>query len=572
MEKIKILCLLKENRNGSDYHRMQYPLDKLNGQLLEDREIEVTYKVFDKDVLKEAESYNILVYNWDVTGLSVQDIGHLQSLGVKILYSIDDYWQFSELHPYYNNDFIKQYIEGRVKQHLLSADGVMVTTERLALNCKPYADNIAILPNFLNPEDFKVEKSKSDKLRLGLLGSISHYPDFLMFKQVLNRLAKNKKIVDNCQFVICGYVQGDKYWEEIVSMFKKKKNIDLVIKPALPVNEYINLFSDIDVCLCPLEYTEFNLNKSALRLMECAITNTLPIGSSLYSSKELQGIVVAETPQEYEQTILKLLDRDYYNQVLKYITEINLKDADYNLRIENTKAVIGALYNEDLSTKLDNIQIWNIKYKEEQPTEYPAILNTKRDKGWRFEYNPLLDKLEEIKSSPKDYFSLLSWKYSSKTGLIKNILFKELRKQKYNDFDIINLNRRYWKSTQEYLNFSYKQHPNLENLLSKTLNNLGYDINNLDKNNVNYNHSNFYLMKKEYMIDYIENWIIPSLEYLETDIWYEVNVDAQYKSGLTSEQLLESAGVEFYNFVTFILERLIIFYMYEKNLKVKNLF
>ena len=78
-------------------------------------------------------------------------------------------------------------------------------------------------------------------------------------------------------------------------------------------------------------------------------------------------------------------------------------------------------------------------------------------------------------------------------------------------------------------------------------------------------------MKSEYYKDYINNWIVPALDYMEnTSFWYEVNKDAQYKGGLTPEQLKETLGLDFYSFPTFILERLILFYIHNKNLKVCN--
>ena len=83
-------------------------------------------------------------------------------------------------------------------------------------------------------------------------------------------------------------------------------------------------------------------------------------------------------------------------------------------------------------------------------------------------------------------------------------------------------------------------------------------------------YSNYFIMSKERWIDYIENWIIPSLAYLEGDLWNEINTDAGYTGGLTKEELKERTGLEFYNFATFILERLIIQYVYHNNLNYKQ--
>jgi hypothetical protein len=76
-------------------------------------------------------------------------------------------------------------------------------------------------------------------------------------------------------------------------------------------------------------------------------------------------------------------------------------------------------------------------------------------------------------------------------------------------------------------------------------------------------------MKTELYIDYVDNWIIPALDYMENEIWEEVNVDANYK-GVGKEKLKELTGLEFYNMVTFVLERLILFYIRDKKLNCLN--
>jgi len=366
-EKIKILCVEKLN-SPSHYLRLNYPLSKINGKNLENREIEVVFQEYNEKTLAEAEKFDIFIYHWDI-GASYKQLQNLQDKGVKIIYSLDDaFWGYSELHPYYNTQSAMKYIFSIVTNHLLGANAVIVPTERLAINCMKYADNIAILPNFLDKNDYKIEKTYYDKLKVGIFGSQSHYGDWKSIKGAINRIAKNKQLSEKCEFWVCGAVKGDKYWDDIIKLFKIKKNLNVVIKEVVPVTECINLLSELDVCLIPLEITEFNLSKSALRLMECAIAKVVPVGSGLYSGKELKGIVVCDTPISYEQTLLKLLDKDYYTKVLNYITEINLKDADFEKRIENTIATIGAVYMNDLPPRKiprENTKIEEVLKKEE---------------------------------------------------------------------------------------------------------------------------------------------------------------------------------------------------------------
>jgi len=563
--KIKVLAITGKDANR--FHRFDYPLNKINGLNIEDKEFEITLKEFNKEIITEAVNYDILMYHWDMD-VSIQELGTLQTKGVKLLYSLDDFWEFSPNHPYFNNEFVNSYTANRVKQHLLIADAVMVTTERLALNVMKYTDNVAIIPNFLDPADYKLEKTIGDKLRIGIIGSISHAPDWRLIKGAIDRFSKNKEIVEKCEFYICGYVEGDKSWEKIVKLFSVKKNLKVIIKNALSATEYMKLYNDLDVCLMPLEYTEFNLCKSALKLMECTISKTLPVGSVLYSSKELKGIVVAETPIQYEETIVKLLNKNYYNTILNHIIEINLKDADFEKRLENTKATLAAIYKEDLSPKLENVKIYTITYDVNQISEYEKYDNsgvkTLEQKSWRFEYNPIIDIVSKI-TNEEEYLGIFSWKFSNKTGFTKSILYKSLNHYNYKEYDFINLSKSYWRNTSEYLNFSYKHHPKLEELIKKVLVHLGKDI---KGNRDNYTYSNFFMMKGVQWKDYVENWVKPALEFMENDQEYFEN--AIYTTGLSSEKLKELTGLDHYTYHTFVLERLIIYFIADKKLKVKK--
>lgn len=565
MKVIKVLAVI--NSDANRFHRFIYPFDKIKGTEFNNHQFEIEYKEYSESILEGIENYDIFTYHWDIS-LSIQKLAEIQAKGLKILYSLDDFWEFSLNHPYFNNQSINEYTANRVKQHLLNADAVMVTTERLAIQAMKYNDNVAIIPNFLDSKDYNLVKPESDKLRVGIIGSISHVPDWQMLKGAINRFAKNKKIAENVEFVMCGYSLNDPNWERVKHLFAVKKNLTLKIYNGLPATEYMQLYNNLDVCLMPLEYTEFNLCKSALKLMECAISKTLPVGSALYSTKELKGIVVAEEPLQYEQTIEKLLDKEYFNQVLNYVTDLNLKDADVKKRIENTKATLIAVATEDLTVKLDDVLIKTITYDDNQVNEYEKYNNshirTKEQKSYLFEYNPIIDIVSNLPEGV-EYLGIFSWKFPQKTGFTKNILYKTLNHYKYKDYDFINLSKSFWKDTPEYLHFSYKYHPKLQELIKKLLVHLGKDIH-PDRNN--YTYSNFFLMKTDLWKEYIENWVKPAIEFMDNDLEYFE--DAKYITGLPTNKLQELTGLDYYTYHTFVLERLILYFMADKKLKIKR--
>lgn len=342
MNKIKVVALTKKE-SGSIVQRIIYPLNKIQGLELDGKEIEITFKESENLTVEEIKRFDILIYHWNCP-FTIDQLKELQEAQVKIIYSIDDTFNIEENNSNYLIPGLREYAKARVIQHLKSADAVIVSVERLAIMYKEYNDNIAILPNFLDPKDFKIEKTKSEYLRIGIIGSASHIDNFLSLKSVINRLAKNKTISEKCEFHLCGN-DGSVGWKQIIKMFKVKKHLKVIVKDYSSTDDYFKLYENLDVCLLPLLPTEFNMCRSALRLNECAIANVLPIGSALYSFKELRGIVVCNNyPKMWEETILEILDEDNYEKILKYVTDINLKDADFEKRFENTKAVIGAVY------------------------------------------------------------------------------------------------------------------------------------------------------------------------------------------------------------------------------------
>jgi hypothetical protein len=575
--KIKVLAITKP-LSGSHFWRIFYPLSKINGSIVEDKEIEVTFKDFDDSIPKEAENYNILIYHWDI-GLSIQEIGRLQSIGVKVIYSIDDFWEFSDYHPYYNSVFSRSYAQNRTKHHMINADGVIVTTERLALHAMKYNDNVAILPNFANPEEFKQfgTKTPSDKLRVGIIGSLSHVPDWMLLKGTINRIAKNKELAEKIEFHICGVVKDDKNWDEVIKLFTVKKNLKVVIKEYQPLDKYLELYNELDVILMPLEFTEFNHCKSALKLWECLVTNTIPLGSSLYAQKELKGIGVCESPIDYEKALIELLDKEYYNKVLEHINKVNSEDNKWELRLEHTKAVINTAFIDDLSPKLDDVKIYGICYSGEQYTEYNKYDNshirTLAQKSWRFEWNAILDIIANKLDDFNGYLGIFSWKFNLKSGFTKNILYKTLNHKKFKDYDFVNLSRNYWKDGKEYMKFTEHNHPGILERLEEVCNVIG--LNYTDKpDNIVY--SNFFMLKSEYYKDFVNNYVVPALEYMESnperfmiDAQYHSTKD-KYKGGLSLEELKKYTELEYYPMVTFLLERLILFYIQDKKLKTLN--
>jgi hypothetical protein len=156
--------------------------------------------------------------------------------------------------------------------------------------------------------------------------------------------------------------------------------------------------------------------------------------------KELKGLAIADTPEVYVKSLETLLDKEYYNKALAYVKDVNLADNNYQLRFENLSKVLYALNSEDLSVKLDNLEVHTITYDKNQVASYipydNSAVRTIEQKSYLFEYNPILNLSKDFQDDK--YYGIFSWKFENKTGLTKQVLYKTLMQKKYQDFEKYN--------------------------------------------------------------------------------------------------------------------------------------
>ena len=573
MEKYKIACVV--DNGGSSFVRVKVPAKELEGKIIKIEGIEysLSFDFFEVERGKRfipeevVKSYKVLWINWSFIN-SVAQIGLWQSQGLKVVVDFDDLPIYSENHPdYIGKDEKREFSKAHVIKYAAQADVVIVSTKPLKDYFSQYNKNTFVSYNFLpiGKEGFELRANENSKdlLNICIYGSVSHYPNWLLLKPVINRLAKNKEIAEKCTFNLIGYTEN-RFWREIESMFKKKKNLKINIIPAANAGSHLDLLKGMDVCLMPLEDIPFNICKSSLKLIELAIVDVLPLGGDIYANKEVSSLVVAKEPIEWEQSIVKLLNRDFYRETSKKVRDFNLADNKFDEKIEDLRNIFEAVGEVNFNVKMpDNVNIWSITYNDSQISEYQKYDNshirTVEQKSYLFEYNPILDiidnKLENIDN--QNFIGIFSYKFPLKTGLSKKILSRLLKENDLSGVSFINLCPRYWKSGADYLQFSYKQHPGIEEILRKCVENLGQDYFNTPEL-VNY--SNFFLMKKEFWVEYVNKWIKPTIKYLEENPEMG-NKDAQYLSGLKGEELKKYTGLDYYTMHSFVIERLILQYV-----------
>ena len=505
--------------SGSSYHRV-----KLWGNACGVKFVE---QITEEDV----KGVDIVYIHWN----SIVPLGELsvwkQKYQFKVIADIDDVWL--------DYDDIKMQISIAKSKHLcFFADHVICSTPFIKTQIFSHGfklpHEISVVPNVLpNNGQFKPNPTISNKIRIGIGGSISHIDDFLSLSGVIKQLQKDKWFKKNCQFVLFGITQNP-LWKKVIDMFDN----DVVVYKAKPVEQYMSLYDNIDIMLLPLLNTMLNNGRSDLKIRECAAKNINMIISKEYLKK-------GNYPE--------LLVEDWVKNIKKIVTGYSSKitfedtfDKNVNFRLD----IFDKLIMEKSNCK--HYDLYSVKYDEKQDVEYIPYLNeinSVENKSYLFEYNVILDIVPKCK---EEYTGIFSHKFPHKTGYYK----------KYVENLVDNLDADigiFCHQTDNYLDWSENQHPGLLKRLQFLCDQLNLEM----KTDVTI-YSNFFVMKTSLYKEYCE-LLKDAITIMENnkDLFF---ANANYKSGLSSEDLKKYTGLDFYTYHTFVLERLIGIWITNKKL------
>lgn len=149
-------------------------------------------------------------------------------------------------------------------------DAVTTSTKHLSIVMQRYGKPTYTLPNYLNTGWYgKVSADAeriNDSLTIGLIGTRTHWGDWLIVLDALKRIKADYPQVT----IACGGYRPP-YLEDVV---------DVMYAP-LPFEQYPAMLRQVDVRLCPLDSEDkFNLSKSPIAALE-AMAATRPLGDKV---------------------------------------------------------------------------------------------------------------------------------------------------------------------------------------------------------------------------------------------------------------------------------------------------
>lgn len=286
----------------------------------------------------------------------------IKFLGIPVILDIDDHYNLGNDHPMSLTAKKERWAEPIIN-HLKMADYVTTTTPIFAKTLKKHNKNVFVFPNAINPEEpqYIQNKTKSDKLRVGLICGSSHLHDIELLGDLVNRVA------DNVQIVLCGFdtngtittynqATGEKTqrpikpeesvwftYEKILTgnyaqispehkdfLMKFMKNVD---DPFVnekyrrmwtrDITKYATHYENVDVLLAPLKENDFNSVKSQLKTIEAGFTHTALIAQN-FGAYTIDSIPMIEFGGKINENGNSLLvdSRKNHKDWAKYINKL----------------------------------------------------------------------------------------------------------------------------------------------------------------------------------------------------------------------------------------------------------
>jgi hypothetical protein len=288
--------------------------------------------------------------------------------GFKIVVDIDDWIELPHGHA------IKKFWDAgkmgeKLKHFIEIADAVTVTTPRLAGKVRAINPNVFVIPNAVpfesrqlkEAEQFLNKKTESTVTRFGYIGGSTHLPDLKHIEPVFQKMGIH------WNFSLCGFNNKAleksyehntwNFMERICSFNHHNPNYKRVL--TKPVNEYMNLYDDIDAVLVPLEPNGWSACKSSLKCYEAGVKKTAAIvqGCAPYTDDVPRDVVTYCSKNiDWFNAIKKHKDlsfvRDQGEKLFSWVKENRNLETVTQLRKETYDQII---YGQEASAKIISI-------------------------------------------------------------------------------------------------------------------------------------------------------------------------------------------------------------------------
>ncbi len=216
---------------------------------------------------------------------------YIRAMGKKIVVDNDDTFKLDDYHPLANLDEGGYQMNLRkrnesVDSFVKHADMVTCSTEFLSREYKKLNDNVIVLPNCVDPDDWDEPlRNEGKKVRIGIIGSSSFVYDFEHVKDVIKGLNER----DDVQLFLFGLGNKEhrKKNERVSKLFKEDYKFwdsldNIEWEPWCKIHEYPTKLNEarLDFIIIPRKNNYFNRCKSNIKFLEAGMLEIPVIAES----------------------------------------------------------------------------------------------------------------------------------------------------------------------------------------------------------------------------------------------------------------------------------------------------
>lgn len=294
---------------------------------------------------KKAMEADIVVFQRPEEQSRLMAMKALKKLGKKIVFENDDTFRIDIDIP------LRPFLEERkaiIDEAIRISDLATTTTDWLAKEYKIFNDNVAVLPNQIDPDDFGEPLKNDGKKRIGLYGSVVANGEYHHIKKAL------KKISKKFQLVVLGLPPITKESKILNELYKDDykfwASLDVEWHPNVRFKDFYEKLRQLrlDLLLIPRQDSYFNRCKSNVKFLEASMLE-IPIIA--------QGFKDGQSPYERDPEDRKYMtivhDEDWYDVVM---------DLDWDFikqRAKEAKKYVSTKYN--IKT---NYKLWQKTYEQ----------------------------------------------------------------------------------------------------------------------------------------------------------------------------------------------------------------
>lgn len=215
----------------------------------------------------------------------------LKKDGKKVVMDNDDTFHLEDGHPLMSFDpegTFQQNLQRRhdnLNEFLAMSDMATASTEILAEEYREFSDNVVVLPNYVDPDDWDEPiRNETDKVRIGMVGSVAMEYDYLHLKDIIRKLGER----DDVEIVMFGLGDLKHRLEnpKVTDVFKEEyefwDSVNMEHFPWVKNYLYPETLNEmkLDMMLIPRKDNYFNRCKSNLKFLEAAMCEIPVIAQS----------------------------------------------------------------------------------------------------------------------------------------------------------------------------------------------------------------------------------------------------------------------------------------------------